>query len=114
MRRIHSKDVRIATRNTSRSINRQIVLSLLRGHQPISRAALARLLGMQRSAVGLIVNDGLLPKRLFERVMLTRPFAWAFLLCAVTLIAAEGCRTLPFYTRTGGTGPPGWSYTYSS
>jgi predicted NBD/HSP70 family sugar kinase len=57
MRRIHTKDLRIATRNTSRAINRQIVLNLLRAHQPISRAALARVMGMQRSAVGLIVHE---------------------------------------------------------
>ena len=57
MRRLHPKELRIATRNTSRAINRQIVLNLLRTHQPASRAALARLTGMQRSAVGLLVNE---------------------------------------------------------
>src|SRR5260221_13653668 len=57
MRRIHTKALRIAPRNTSRAINRQIVLNLLRAHQPIARAALARVMGMQRSAVGSIVNE---------------------------------------------------------
>jgi len=57
MRRLHAKELRIATRGTSRAINRQIVLNLLRTHQPVSRAALARLMGMQRSAVGLLVNE---------------------------------------------------------
>lgn len=57
MRRIHPKLVEVATRETPRAINRQIVLNLLRSHQANSRADLARLLGMQRSAVGRIVND---------------------------------------------------------
>src|SRR2546425_7420841 len=57
MRRLHAKELRIATRTTSRAINRQIVLNLLRTHQPVSRAALARLTGMQRSAMGLLVNE---------------------------------------------------------
>jgi N-acetylglucosamine repressor len=57
LRRIHPKLVEVATRETPRAINRQIVLNLLRSHQASSRADLARLLGMQRSAVGRIVND---------------------------------------------------------
>jgi len=57
MRRLHPRGIRIATRTTSRAINRQIVLNLLHSHQPISRAGLARLMGMQRSAVGLLVNE---------------------------------------------------------
>jgi predicted NBD/HSP70 family sugar kinase len=57
MRRIHPKLLKVATRETPRAINRQIVLNLLRSHQDISRADLARRLGMQRSAVGRIVND---------------------------------------------------------
>ncbi|HEX6736635.1 MAG TPA: ROK family transcriptional regulator [Vicinamibacteria bacterium] len=57
MRRLHTRELRVATRKTPRAINRQIVLNLLRSHQPISRAELARLLGIQRSAVGRIVNE---------------------------------------------------------
>jgi predicted NBD/HSP70 family sugar kinase len=57
VRRIHPKLLKVATRETPRAINRQIVLNLLRSHQEISRAELARLLGMQRSAVGRIVSD---------------------------------------------------------
>ena len=57
MRRIHAKHLKVATRQTPRAINRQIVLRLLRAHQAISRADLARLLGMQRSAAGRIVGD---------------------------------------------------------
>jgi len=51
------RDLRPATRGTPRAINQQIVLGLLRSHQEMSRAELARRLGMQRSAIGRIVAD---------------------------------------------------------
>ena len=57
MRRINSADFRIARRGTSREINRQIALNLVREKQPISRADLARLLGLRPGAVSLIAND---------------------------------------------------------
>ena len=41
MRKINTRDFRIATRTTSRDINRRIALNLIREHQPISRAYLA-------------------------------------------------------------------------
>lgn len=47
----------VATRGTSREVNRGIVLNLVRIHQPISRADLARLMDVRRGAVSLIVND---------------------------------------------------------
>lgn len=47
----------VATRGTSREVNRGIVLNLVRTHQPISRADLARLMDVRRGAVSLIVND---------------------------------------------------------
>jgi N-acetylglucosamine repressor len=47
----------VATRQTSRAINQQVILNVLLAHAPISRAQLARRLGMQRSAVGRIVGD---------------------------------------------------------
>ncbi|MDE3161160.1 MAG: ROK family protein [Acidobacteriota bacterium] len=40
-----------------RDINRRIVLNLIRTRQPISRADLARLSGLQRSTISLIVED---------------------------------------------------------
>src|SRR5262245_56841711 len=49
MARLHTTELRVATRKTPRAINRQIVLNLLRSQQPVSRAELARLLGIQRS-----------------------------------------------------------------
>lgn len=57
MRRLHTREIRVARRTTSRAINRQTVLDLVRTHQPISRAGLARLMGLHRSAVGLIVAE---------------------------------------------------------
>ena len=57
MRRINPNNFHVATRGTSRGINRQIALNLVRAHQPISRADLARKMGLRRGAVSLIVND---------------------------------------------------------
>ena len=56
MRRINPARFRIATRGTSREINSRIVLNLVRARQPISRADLARTMGVSRAAVTLIVN----------------------------------------------------------
>ena len=66
MRRINPSRFRIATRGTSREINSRIVLNLVRAHQPISRADLARTMGVSRAAVTLIVNDLLKRKLIFE------------------------------------------------
>jgi N-acetylglucosamine repressor len=66
MRRINPSRFRIATRGTSRDINSRIVLNLVRAHQPISRADLARTMGVSRAAVTLIVNDLLKRKLIFE------------------------------------------------
>ena len=57
MRRIDTTRFRVATRRTSREINRTIVLNLVRARQPLSRADLARAMGVRRGAVSLIVND---------------------------------------------------------
>ena len=66
MRKINPHNFHIATRGTSREINRQIALNLVHTHQPISRADLARLMGMRRGAVSLIVNDLLAEGVIFE------------------------------------------------
>jgi N-acetylglucosamine repressor len=66
MRKIDPHRFRIATRGTSREINRRIVLNLVRTHQPISRADLARTMGVRRGAVSLIVNDLLKHGIVFE------------------------------------------------
>ena len=57
MKKPASKPFRVATRGTGREINRQIALTLIRTHQPISRADLARRMGTRRGAVSLLVNE---------------------------------------------------------
>ena len=47
----------MATRGTSREINRQIALTLIRAHQPVSRADLARLMETNRANVTLLINQ---------------------------------------------------------
>jgi predicted NBD/HSP70 family sugar kinase len=66
MRRVNPSRFRVATRGTSREINRSIVLNLLRARQPISRADLARAMGVRRGAITLIVNDLLREGLIFE------------------------------------------------
>jgi N-acetylglucosamine repressor len=66
MRKINPNNFQVATRGTSREINRQIALNLVRAHQPISRADLARIMGLRRGSVSLIVNDLLAEGLIFE------------------------------------------------
>ena len=66
MRRINPSAFRVARRGTSREINRQIALNLVREKQPISRADLARLMGMRPGAVSLLVNELLESRLVFE------------------------------------------------
>lgn len=57
MRKIDLSDFQVATSETARDINRRIVLNLIRTRQPISRADIARLSGLQRSTVSLITEQ---------------------------------------------------------
>jgi predicted NBD/HSP70 family sugar kinase len=57
MRKIDLTSFNIATSDTVRNINRRIILDLIRTRQPVSRADLARLSGMQRSTVSLITEQ---------------------------------------------------------
>ena len=66
MRRVNPSRFNVATRGTSREINRSIVLNLVRARQPISRADLASAMGLRRGAVSLIVNDLLAEGLIFE------------------------------------------------
>lgn len=54
-----SKHVRImtATNKTPRTINRNLIFNLIRLRHPISRAELARISGLQRSTVSVIVEE---------------------------------------------------------
>jgi predicted NBD/HSP70 family sugar kinase len=49
--------MRVATSEVARDINKRVVLNLIRTRQPISRADLARVSGLQRSTVSLIVEE---------------------------------------------------------
>ena len=57
LRKIDLTNFQVATSETARQINRRIALNLLRRHQPMSRADLARKSGLQRSTVSAIVDQ---------------------------------------------------------
>ena len=63
MRKINPGDFKLATRGTSRGINKQIALTLIRTHQPVSRADLARLMDTNRANITFLINE-LLEKKL--------------------------------------------------
>jgi len=50
-------NTKVASSETARDINRGVVLNLIRRRQPISRADLARVSGLQRSTVSLITEQ---------------------------------------------------------
>src|SRR5262252_3316104 len=50
-------NTQVASSETARDINRGVVLNLIRKRQPISRADLARVSGLQRSTVSLITEQ---------------------------------------------------------
>ncbi|HEY6243624.1 MAG TPA: ROK family protein, partial [Pyrinomonadaceae bacterium] len=66
MRKINPHDFKVARRGTSRAINRQIALNLIRAHQPISRADLARLMNVRRGVASLLVSELLEEELIFE------------------------------------------------
>jgi N-acetylglucosamine repressor len=57
MRKINTRDFRVATRSTSREINRRIALNVIHEHQPISRADLARRMSVTRGVAGVLVQE---------------------------------------------------------
>src|SRR5579863_5721908 len=57
MRGTATRRIQGASSEFVRDINRRIILNLIRTRQPISRADLARLSGLQRSTVSLIVEQ---------------------------------------------------------
>ena len=66
MREINPHDFTVARRGTSREINRQIALNLIRAHQPVSRADLARLMNVRRGVASLLVSELLGESLIFE------------------------------------------------
>lgn len=66
MRKIDLTSFNVATSDTVRHINRRIILDLIRTRQPISRADLARISGLQRSTISLITEQLLVEKWIAE------------------------------------------------
>ena len=66
VRKIDTRNFQRATRTTPKEINRQIVLNLVREHQPISRAELARRMGVARGMVTPLVNELLADGLIYE------------------------------------------------
>jgi len=87
MRKINTRSFRVATRSTFREINRTIVLNLIREHQPISRAELARRMNVRRAALTLIVRELLDSSEVIE---------------TGTAVAARGRRPTLLRIRTSG------------
>jgi len=57
MRKINTRQFNRATRSTPREINRKIVLNLVREHQPVSRADLARQMQVGRGMITQLVDE---------------------------------------------------------
>ena len=73
MRHIDLTDVQLASSETARRINRDIVLELIRANQPVSRADLSRRSGLQRSTISQIVEQLIREKWVCEGAVATRP-----------------------------------------
>ncbi|MDQ3064210.1 MAG: ROK family transcriptional regulator, partial [Acidobacteriota bacterium] len=66
MRKINTTDFNVARRTTSRDINRRIALNLIRSHEPISRADLARKMNIGRGVVTILINELIKENLIFE------------------------------------------------
>ena len=66
MRKIDTQDFRRATRDTPREVNRRIILTLLREQGPVSRADLARAMGIPRGMITSLVNELLVDELVVE------------------------------------------------
>ncbi len=66
MRKINTQSFRRATRTTAREINRQIALNLVREHEPISRADVARRLKIGRGVVTSLISELLAEGSIYE------------------------------------------------
>ncbi len=73
MRKIDTRNFRRATRSTPRQINRQIALNLVREHQPISRADLARRMEVGRGLVTSLVNELIAEGSIYEGAAVAAP-----------------------------------------
>ncbi|HEY0776830.1 MAG TPA: ROK family protein [Gemmatirosa sp.] len=73
MRKIDTQRFVRATRATPRAINRQIALNLVREHQPISRADLARRMDIGRGMVTALVDELLREGSVYEGAVVDAP-----------------------------------------
>ncbi len=73
MRKIDTRSFVRATRSTPRDINRRIVLNLVRDHEPISRADLARRLAVGRGMVTSLVTELIADGSLYEGATIDAP-----------------------------------------
>ena len=73
MRKIDTRHFVRATRSTVREINRQILLNLVRDHQPISRADLARRMRVGRGMVTSLVDELLDEGAIYEGATVDAP-----------------------------------------
>jgi predicted NBD/HSP70 family sugar kinase len=71
MRRLGQR--KLGSSEISRAINRDIVLELIRTHQPIARVDLSRKSGLQPSTISLIVEELLSEKWIVEGTAVARP-----------------------------------------
>ena len=69
MRKINTRDFHVATRSTSRDINRRIALNVIHEHQPISRAELARRMKVTRGVAGVLVQELIDQALIYEGAM---------------------------------------------
>ena len=67
MRKINTRNFRLATRSTPRDVNRRIVLNLIREYQPISRAELARRMSVRRGTLTPLVRELMESGMVFEK-----------------------------------------------
>ena len=73
MRKIDTRNFSRATRTTPKEINRQIALNLVREHQPISRADLARRMNVGRGMVTSLVDELLAESAIYEGTTVDAP-----------------------------------------
>ncbi|HEY0930941.1 MAG TPA: ROK family protein [Gemmatimonas sp.] len=73
MRKIDTRRFVRATRSTPREINRQIILNLVREHQPLSRADLARRMDIGRGMITSLVDELLAEEAIYEGATVDAP-----------------------------------------
>lgn len=73
MRKIDTRNFVRATRSTPREVNRQILLNLVREHEPISRADLSRRMEIARGMITSLVDELVIDGSLYEGATMDSP-----------------------------------------